>query len=225
MTNSWTAFATPGPVVPWTDDDWDAFARQHSLFRPEPASESERQRRSSLENITNYRLEVRRHRAEGLSTFVDIGATDDGGSELSATDIGGRLVGGRVLAVVAPSGFGKSLLAQRLAANHCDDGRLVVWMRAGDYEAGRFSDLVARAMSRCSTEKWSELVGAATEFGVAITVVLVGLNECPDDERGELLEELRAFTLRYPADRTDHHHHRRWSNRKTRRRDPPDSRA
>ena len=190
---------TPGPVVPWTDDEWDAFARRHSLFQLDPESEPERRRRSSLESITDYRLEAQHSLSEGLGTFVDVGATDDHETEMSATDISDCLTGRRVLAAVGPPGCGKSLLAQRVAVNRCDDGDLVVLLRAGDYEAGRFSDLVARSMSRCSTEDWNALVSAAKQFGVPITVVLDGMNECPYDERGELLEELRAFTTRYPA--------------------------
>ncbi len=190
---------TPGRLVPWTDDDWAAFARHHSLSQLAPESESERRRSSSLESIADYRLEARHSLSEGLGTFVDVGATDNQEAQLSATDISDYLTGGRAITVVGPAGCGKSLLAKRLAVNRCDDGDLVVLMRAGDYSAGRFGDLLAQPMSRCSTEAWSDLVDAAKEFGVALTVVLDGLNECPHEERTELLEELRAFTLRYPA--------------------------
>ena len=114
-------------------------------------------------------------------------------------------------------GCGKSLLAQRLAVNHCDDGRLVVWTRAGDYEAGRFGELVARPMSRCSKEPWRALVGAAKEFGVAITVVLDGLNECPIRRTRRVARGTEGVRAPIPGGRTDHEHHSRWPARETRR--------
>ncbi len=190
---------TPGPVVPWTDDDWAAFARHHSLSRLASESESERRRSSSLESIADYRLEARDNLSERLGPFVDVGVTDEQEVQLSASDISDCLTGGRAIAVVSSAGWGKSLLATRLAVSRCDAGDLVVLVRAGDYSAGRFGDLLAQSMSRCSTEAWSDLLDAAKEFGVARTVILDGLNECPSDERTELLEDLRAFTLRCPA--------------------------
>ena len=190
---------TPGPVVPWTDADWNEFARSLHLFQPEAESESERHRRSSLEIITDYHLQARSILAAGLSSLVDVGAIDEHEIEASATDISRRVADGGVVAVVGPSGSGKSFLAQHLAVGHCDNGRLVVWLRADEYEKGRFSGLLARAMAPCSGEQWTALVRGAKEFGVAITVVIDGLNECPDEERSRLLQQLGAFTLRYPA--------------------------
>lgn len=189
----------PGQPVPWTDDDWDTFAREHSLYQQVPESETERHRRRSIETITDYCQEARDRFADGLRTFVDVGVTNDHDVELSVGDIGDRLVAGIVLAVVAPSGSGKSFLAQRLALSHCDAGRLVVSIQAGHYKPGNFTDLLARSMSRCSAKSWITLAEAAKEFGVTITIILDGLNGCPSAERNELLDELKAFTLRYPA--------------------------
>ena len=103
-----------------------------------------------------------------------------------------------MVAVVGPSGSGKSFLAQHVAAGQGDDGALVVWIQASDYER-RFSFLLPRAMAPYSADRWDRLVGAAEEFGIAVTVVLDGLNECPPDERSKLLDQLKAFILRHPA--------------------------
>ena len=169
-----------GPRVPWTDEHWDAFARHHHLYQPEAEPEAQRRRRSSHEMITDYRLLLAGSSlAEGLSRFVDLGATDEQGAELSAAEVCRRVSGGAVLALVGPSGYGKTFFARHLAVSHCHDGRLVVWIRASAYEEGRFSDLLARAMSPFGAERWSTLVDAAEESGSAITVVLDGLNECP----------------------------------------------
>ena len=191
--------AVRGQVVSWTDDEWDAFARSLDLYQPVAESESERRRRSGLEIITDYRLRARSDLAEGVGRFVDVGTTDGDEVEMSAADICRRVVGGAVLAVVGPSGHGKTFLAQHLAVRHCDDGRMVVWIRADGYDKGRFKDLLARAMAPFGSQRWKTLVDAAAESGTALTVVLDGLNECPNDARSELLQQLRAFKLRHPA--------------------------
>ena len=157
-----------------------------------------RRQRNSLEIITDYRLRAASKFGEGLNTFVDVGTTQDE-AEVSAADISRRVTGGTVLAVTGPAGGGKSFLAQYLAVSHCDDGHLVAWLKAGDYESGRFGDLFEAAMGPFSAEPWRTLIDAAAESGTPITVVVDGLNECPDPERGDLLQQLTAFTLRHPA--------------------------
>ena len=191
---------TAGPSVPWTDEHWDVFARRNHLYQPETESEAERRRRSRHEMIIDYRLLLAgSNLAEGLSRFVDLGAADEQGAEYSAAEVCRRVSGGAVLALVGPSGGGKTFFARHLAVSHCRDGRLVIWVRASAYEQGRFSDLLARAMAPFGAERWSTLVDTAEESGTAVTVVLDGLNECPPDVRSELLQQLRAFTLRHSA--------------------------
>ena len=157
-----------------------------------------RRRRNSLEIITDYRLRAASKFGESLNTFVDVGTTQDE-TEVSAADISHRVTGGTVLAVIGPSGGGKSFLAQYLAVSHCDDGHLVAWLKASDYESGRFGDLFEGAMGPFSAEPWRTLIDAAAESGTPITVVIDGLNECPHPERADLLQQLTAFTLRHPA--------------------------
>ena len=146
--------------------------------------------------IVTYRRLTRAFLDEGQSRFVDVGATDiRQGICMSAADIIRSLADGSVLAVVGVSGCGKSFLARHLGLRHGDDGRLVAWIRADEYE-GRFDDLLEQAMAPFG---WQTLLDAAKQFGIAITVVLDGLNECPNNRRSRLLRELQAFMFRYPA--------------------------
>ena len=190
---------TPGRTVPWSDDEWDAFARSLGLFQLDADSEPEQRRRSSLGMIREYRLLARSNLADGLDAFVDVGTVDDDGDGQDATDISRKLLGGDVLAVVGPSGYGKSFLAKHLALLQCDDGHLVVWIQADEYLKGQLKTLLARAMGPFSAHRWSALVEAAEESGTAITIIVDGLNECPSPERAKLIHQLRTFTLRHRA--------------------------
>ena len=192
---------TSGWMVPWSDGEWDAFARRLSLHQERPESESERRRRSGLDLITDYRLQAEEGLSNGLRGFFDVGTADEHDVKVSAADASQRLASGGALAVVGSSGSGKTFLAKELARRHCGEDRLVIWVEAGDFEDGQFEDLLGPAMAPYSKEHWSTLVGAATEFGVPITVVVDGLNDCGDDaDRDALLQGLSAFKLRYPAD-------------------------
>ncbi|WP_419847288.1 hypothetical protein [Candidatus Poriferisocius sp.] len=190
--------AKPGPCVPWTQEEWDEFARRHSLFQPEDISPSEQSRRDSLEIIADYRPRARASLSDGLGPLVDLGATDNDGTELAADDIDNMVAAGRVVAITGHSGSGKTFFARHLVVRHCDAGRLVVWVRAADYE-GRFSDLLNLATAPYSIERRKDVIRAAEETGVGISVVLDGLNECPESERTELLKQLKAFCLRHSA--------------------------
>jgi energy-coupling factor transporter ATP-binding protein EcfA2 len=190
---------TPGPNLAWTEDEWEAFARDLNVFQPGDESPAERSYRMSRELVTDYTERARTSFADGLNSLVDIGATDRSGSTFAFEDVDRMVADGRIVALVGPSGFGKSFLAGHLAVRHCEAGRLVVWARAGEYEKGRFSDLLARSMAPFSANRWRALVDPANKAGVPITVVLDGVNECPEPLRAELLQQVKAFVLRYPA--------------------------
>ena len=185
--------------MPWSNDDWDVFARFNSLYQPHDLSDSEQRRRGNLAMIDDYRLHAQQALSDRLGTRVELGAEDSGGGYLTANGIDRLVAVGGSVAIVGPSGCGKSYLAKHLAVSHCDAGRLVVWAEASDYKKGEFPNWLARSMGPFSAELWRSLIGAAEEAGAAITVVVDGLNECPGAERAELLLRLRAFVLRHPA--------------------------
>ena len=155
---------TPRRRVPWSDQEWDAFAGRLRLYQEQPESESEHRRRSSLDLITDYRLQAEQDLSKGLGTFVDVGTTDEHNTRLSAADASQRLAGGGVLAVVGCPGSGKTFLAKELARRHCSEHRLVIWVEAGNSESGQFEDLLGPAMAPYSKEHWSTLAGGRAGF-------------------------------------------------------------
>ena len=189
----------PGPAVPWSDDEWDAFARHHGLFQLEADSPAELRRRDCKAIIDDCRFRAKDVLADGLRPLVDLGATGPDDMEADAGAIDRWLADGRAAVIVGPSGSGKTFLARHLAVRHCDAGRLVLWARASDYAIGEFGGLIARAMAPFSVERWNDLIAAAEEVGVPITIFIDGLNECPAQERSELLRQVQAFTMHHPA--------------------------
>lgn len=188
----------PGPKIEWDDTEWDAFARQLGLFQPEARSPVDSRSRDEADVITDYRLRSRRSFASEIGPIVDLGA-DGATGHLKLDDLGRLVADAGVVALVGPSGAGKSVAGLHVAVNHCDAGRLVIRVRADEYEKGRLSNLLARSMAPFSKEPWTYLVQAAPNAGIALTVLVDGLNECPSGNRSELLEQVSAFLHRYPA--------------------------
>lgn len=188
----------PGPTIDWNDAEWDAFTRHLGLFQPESKSPADRRWRAAADAVTDYRLRAHVSFSAELGPIVDLGADGPTG-HLGLEDFGRLVADAGILALVGPSGSGKSLAGLHIAVSHCEAGRLVIRIRAGEYEKGRFSNLVARAMAPFSKEPWGQLAQSAPAAGVPLTVILDGLNECPADLRPELLDQLRAFLSRYPS--------------------------
>lgn len=138
---------TPGPVMPWTDDEWDAFVSATSTsFQPDNESAAERRRRDSIQVIADYRLRARTGLADGLGAYIDLGTTDLDGATVTAHDIDRRVHDGGVVAVVGPSGCGKSFLAQHPLSG---TATTAAW------SCGSGPASTSRAVSRaCSPGRW-----------------------------------------------------------------------
>lgn len=189
---------TPGNALPWSEDDWAAFTREHELYQQEPAgSDEDLERHRSLEPLTDYIVLAQDRFSSTAGGWVDLALTA-GGREVPFAELADAVAGGEHHLVDGPSGGGKTCLAEALAFNHSTRGRMVVWARCGDYR-GRLSDLLNRSMAPFSAHRGLELITAAPGCGVAVTLVLDGLDRCPARLRDELLEQTSSFLLRHPA--------------------------
>lgn len=172
----------------------------HSAHNQVPSGEhTDLAGRPSLQILSDYRHRMRDSLADGVEKFVDLVVACEEGEDMDSSAVSRRIGERTPVALIGPSGYGKSFLAQHLAVRHCEDARLVVWMHADEYEKGRFDELLARSMEPFSEKRWETLLGAAEEFGVGTTFVVDGLNECPPSERGRLLQQLSGFALRHAA--------------------------
>lgn len=185
-----------GPRPPWSLDDLDAFAQSLSLY-PEPTdSPEERDRQRSVALISDYRRRYVDLHSAGLHELVPTSARVTDAIEAAVVD---KLVSAStalgVVTVVGPSELGKSHLAMHASVRLALQGAVPIWVRCRDYTPGQMKVAVARAVATCATVQMGELASAAKETGAPIVVILDGFNECPQDSRAELLEQLNAFRL------------------------------
>jgi hypothetical protein len=192
--------AAPGPRPPWSWDDWDATAREIGVY-PEPTdTPAERALQARLEQVADYRRRFAALHETGLHELSPVAAAVDGSrvpSPLAA--VIDAAAAQRVVTVTGASETGKTHSAKHAAVAFARDGGTPLWVRCREFEPGRFVTLLAKAAAACTTVPALQLVKAAADAGVPVVVFLDGLNECPDEHRGELLEQLAALRLRLPV--------------------------
>ena len=192
--------AAPGPLPPWKDSHWDAFARYQSLYLDSPESPEEQARRASLAVVADYRRRFTAGQHPGLHELISVAGRVDGtidGIPLDAI-VGAAEAGGTVT-VTGPSGGGKTHVARHAALTLTGRGQLPIWVRCSEYAQDRFSVLLARATAPYAVEQPLELIRRASDAGAAPVLILDGLNELPAGLAHELLEKLRALRLRVPC--------------------------
>lgn len=188
----------PGPRPDWTPEHWDAFARHLGVYEEVEEGPDEHERRVGAEAVADYRRRSFVSFTAELPELIDL-AVLTGEASIGRADVEARLRSGSSLAVQAASGAGKSFLARHVAARLTEQGEMVVWLRADEYDHGHLKTLLARATAPFSNARALELVHSAERAGVGVVVVVDGLNECSPDDQAELLEQLSAFRLRHPC--------------------------
>lgn len=196
-----TRLAKKGRRLPWTERHWEELVRCLGLYAEDSRNDAERLREAKETVIEDYRRRFGAAHQAKLSPRVATGVVVDNVVS-AATDVEALLDLARVErtgVVLGASGMGKTHLADHAAIRLTQDGTVVVWLRAGEYQAGTFATQMARSMAPFSTEPANDLLRLAYETGSGVVVVLDGLNECTTADRTVLLEELAAFRLRWPA--------------------------
>lgn len=188
----------PGPRPQWTDEEWEEFVLDLGVYRVDPQSAAERERRNKMDAVAQYASRFTAMRSADLHELVEL-RYDTGEGAHASRFLADEVTAGRTIALVGPSGAGKTHAAQHLAISLSSKDHLVVWVRCDEYRKGAFGELIARSMAPFSAERWNVLVQFAADVGRPVTLILDGLNECPPELRDELIEQTQAFRLRYPG--------------------------
>jgi hypothetical protein len=192
--------AADGPRPQWTDDHWAAFARHLQLY-PEPAeAPAEVARRAQLNVLEDYRVRFAGTHRAGLHEFVPVVANAAGVPVDNPVEVLVEAARRQQMVVfTGPSGAGKSHAAQHAALAVADTGGVPVWVRCAEYQRGRFSVALARAVAPFTAEPCLPMLEQAANTGSPVVIILDGLNECAPEARTELLEQLGALRLRIPV--------------------------
>jgi hypothetical protein len=192
--------AADGPRPDWSYEHWDAFSRYLQLVPDESGSPEERARRATIATLEDYRRRFTATHNRELPAYVPVPAVVDAGSVPDpAIVLATAATNQRTAVVTGPSGAGKSFAARRAALSAAETGAVPIWVRCGEYQRGRLSHALSRAVAPFTTESCLPLLRQALGTGSPVVVILDGLNECRPDDRAELLEQLDALRLRMPV--------------------------
>jgi hypothetical protein len=192
--------AQPGPgLTHWTREHWQEVIRREGLYAEGDDDPAVLRRRGDAAAIQDYRRRFREFTAAGLEPLIPATARIGGQpATADAPTLATELtLQRRRLLLAGASGDGKTHLAKHTALALTDNGQIVLWIAADDYEKDRLGRSLARAVGPFSTEKAEALLAKAAEAGTGITVIIDALEKCP--HREELLKQLHALQQQHPA--------------------------
>ncbi|WP_432973583.1 NERD domain-containing protein [Dactylosporangium sp. CA-233914] len=188
-----------GPRPAWTDEHWSAFVRYLQLVGESSDSAEEVERWASLAALQDYCRRFLAARSQNLPPLVPLPALSGQVAVANPLEFLMEAVATqRTVVFVGPSGAGKSHAARHAAVAVAEAGGVPLWVRCGEYQRGRFSHALSRAVAPFTTEACIPLLRRVADTGSAAVVILDGLNECAPADRGELIEGLNALHLRWP---------------------------
>jgi hypothetical protein len=176
---------------------WDAFTRGLGVFPEAQESPAERLHRADAAAVADYRRHFRSFHSVDLHELVPVAVKVDG-QLVSRPDVAGLALEQRSVVVGGASGIGKTHTTRHAAIDLTDRGHVVVWLRCGEYEQGRFGVLLARAVGPFTTEPALAFLRKAVSTGSAVIVILDGFNECPSRLHRELSSSYSPSAYRWP---------------------------
>lgn len=102
----------------------------------------------------------------------------------------------RDVLLVGPSGSGKSHHLRHFCISVAEHNQLPIMVRAGRYRGRDLLQVIDQEIAQFSTEDGETLCAAASILGLAVVLVLDGLNEC-EPFLDNLASEVEAFRLRH----------------------------
>jgi len=188
-----------GPRPGWNSEHWSAFIR-HLQLMPEPTDDEDEQRRVSRETVEEYQRRFVAARSRELKRYVPLSARCGEAIVSDPVEFLARVAQpSQTVVLLGPSGSGKTFTAKRAATLVAGSGGFPVWVRCDEYQRGRLSHALSRAVAPFTTQAALPLLHTAADLGYPTAVFLDGLNECSPADRQVLLEQLDALRLRFPS--------------------------
>jgi len=184
---------TPGPALPWSDEDWDAFRRHLNLYREEEDSQEGLVRRAGTAAVDAYLgffLQQHADMPPLVPTMVHVN-----GAPAPRPDIPGLIAAGRAVLVRGGSGGGKTLWARHAAVGLGRAGHVPIWLAAEASEES-FRTAVARAIAPFTRLPANELLHAANAAGRAVVFVIDDVSKASQRVRRALIAGAKTARLR-----------------------------
>jgi hypothetical protein len=192
---------TPGPVLRWSQEDWDGFRRHLNLYREEEDSPEALVRHAGTAAVDTYLGLFLREHAD-LPPLVPTGV-HVGGQQAPRPDIPSLAAGGRAVLLTGGSGLGKTLWARHAVVELARAGHVPIWLAAEVCEES-FKIAVARAVAPYTTLPSNDLLRAADVAGRAAVFVVDDLSKARERvRRARRRREDRAVA--HPEPRRHHH--------------------
>lgn len=186
----------PGPRIPWSEAEWDAFSQHLNLYRADDESPEGIVRRAGAAAVDAYLGRyVQAH--EGLPTLVPTAVSVDT-RPATRPDLADELAAARAVLLHGPSELGKTLWARTAAAELAQSGHVPIWFAADVCEAS-FRTSMARAIAPYTSLSPDELLKAADAAGRAVVFLIDDLLKASQPVRQALVTGAQAVRLRNPA--------------------------
>jgi hypothetical protein len=188
--------AQPGPTVPWSRSDWDAYIQDRNLVAESEYSAGAVIRQQGAALINEY-LGRYLHEQTDLPEMVATAIQADG-RRSERPELGPALINGDAVLLHGASELGKTLWGRSLSAEIARDGHVPVWL-AADLCGPSFRDSMARAIVPYTTHTPSELCQAARAAGRSVVFFIDDLTRAPHDVHDALIAGAKAVRLRNPT--------------------------
>lgn len=184
---------TPGPTVPWSSTDWDAFGQRLNLYRADEDSPEGLLRRAGASVVDEY---LGRYLHEhGVARPVVATQVVADGTVGERPDLTSALAAGEAALIHGASGTGKTVWARSLSAALAAEGHVPIWLAAELCDTS-FRTALARGISAYTSLSPDELLKAADAAGRSVVFVVDDLTKASAAVQQALLDGVRAVRLR-----------------------------
>jgi hypothetical protein len=179
-------------------DKWKAFARHHRLNEvPDVATACSPVLAEAHALLARYASGfLRTYRP--LTTGIVDALWENGEASVSSDQLMSHLTRGGDAYLLGPSGCGKSMTAYGAAAGFAEKGGVPIAVAAKNFSVS-MNALLDEEVYQIVDADAGQLISAAARLDRPVMLLLDGLNECSDTQRGDVVRRAAAFARRYAA--------------------------
>ncbi len=182
----------------WPLDKWEAFVRHHRLNEvPDVATACSPVLAEAHALLARYASGfLRTYRP--LTTGIVDALWENGEASVTSDQLMSHLTHGGDAYLLGPSGCGKSMTAYGAAAEFAEKGGVPIAVAAKNFSVS-MKALLDDEVHQIADADAGQLISAAARINRPLMLLLDGLNECSDTQRGDVVRRAATFARRYAA--------------------------